>query len=82
MRVISEVLAQGQSRRFKVKALHLRALPREAGGGAATLTAQLHGCLCVFSFSLVASLWYRIRPIIHSEALRVFSSPGAPALLP
>lgn len=46
----SEVLAQVQSRRFKVKALHQWALPKEAGGGAGTVTAQLHSCLCVLPF--------------------------------
>lgn len=69
-----EVLAQVQSRRFKVKTFRQRALPREAGSGAGTVTAQLHGYLCVSSFFLVAYLCYRVRPIIHNEALRVFST--------
>lgn len=77
----SEVLAQVQSRRFKVKALPQWALPREAGGGAGTMTTQLHSYLCVLSFFLVAYMCCRIRPIIHNEALRVFSNPDARALL-
>lgn len=78
----SEVLAQVQSRRCKVKALHQWALPRAAGGGAGTVTAQLQSCLCVLSFSRWLYMCYRIKPIIHNEALRVFSNPDARALLP